>query len=756
MADESSNARSWYAPEPSTWRGAAIAAFLTGVVASIYSGTNARTGFGLVGDVVILALMGVGLMALVACVMQLLLRLVQRVPQSFLAIAVAAVAALHMVTELPFSFTMTIAIPLVLVQAILGGSIAAAAGGRWATASVRKKSGLTAAILTTLAIDIGFVLWLAWPGVEYGGPASQTASITTSSVFDGEDPSNPGDLEVQTLFYGSGTDKRRPEFGSDVDLKTDSVDATPFVSVSGWKADIRKSYWGFGPDQFPRNARVWHPPGDGPYPLVLIVHGNDNMTEAADAGYGYLGRHLASRGFIAASIDQCFFGTYFMAGALGRENDGRAWLLLKHLELWRDWNKSQGNPFFQRVDLSNIALIGHSRGGEAIAHAAAFSRLKHYPDDATMEFDFNFDIQALVAIAPSDSQYQPAGKPTELKDISYLLLQGSHDADVSYILGARQFQRISFSGPGPWFKSLVYIERANHSQFNTEWGRIDAGMPKGYLLNTAPLLEAEQQRKIALVFVSAFLEATLHEDDEYRPVFRDHRMISSWLPNTGYITQYHDAAFQVIADFEENVDVTTTSIQGGTIQGAGLSTWCEENLPLRGGGSQQNQVVRIGWDKSVHPESSATRRSTEDKGTSYEITLSEESSVSIDVLGTLVFDLMDASQDSNGDRPLDFTVVLEDRTGESAALPLSHFRSLRRPFEAVFTKPPTLGRLAAAYDSRSDFVFQTCELPLSDFAVINSRFDPSQLMKIRFNFDRSAPGTILVDDIGVLSGNASF
>jgi hypothetical protein len=55
---------------------------------------------------------------------------------------------------------------------------------------------------------------------------------------------------------------------------------------------------------------------------------------------------------------------------------------------------------------------GHSRGGEAVAVAAAFNRLSHYPDDATIKFTYNFDIKSIVAIAPVDGQYQPAGKPT--------------------------------------------------------------------------------------------------------------------------------------------------------------------------------------------------------------------------------------------------------------------------------------------------------------------------------------------------------
>jgi hypothetical protein len=37
---------------------------------------------------------------------------------------------------------------------------------------------------------------------------------------------------------------------------------------------IRKEYWGFDFTKLPVHGRVWYPDGAGPFPLVLIVHGN--------------------------------------------------------------------------------------------------------------------------------------------------------------------------------------------------------------------------------------------------------------------------------------------------------------------------------------------------------------------------------------------------------------------------------------------------------------------------------------------------
>ena len=297
--------------------------------------------------------------------------------------------------------------------------------------------------------------------------------------LDAPNPSQPGSYAVATLCYGSGTDRHRPEYGDKVDIRTQSVDATPFVAnLSGFKAWARKKYWGFEPNSFPLNARVWCPQGDGPFPLVLIVHGNHKMEEFSDPGYAYLGELLASRGFIAASIDQNFLNGSW-AGDLGEENDARGWLLLKHLELWRNWNEQEDSPFHDRVDLANIALIGHSRGGEAIVHATAFNALKHDPDDAKVLFEFGFSIRTLIAIAPIDGQYEPLGRPVPVENVNYLVLQGSHDSDLQFFAGSRCYRRVAFTDGQYWMKAALYIHRANHGQFNTVWGEDDVGPPLG-------------------------------------------------------------------------------------------------------------------------------------------------------------------------------------------------------------------------------------------------------------------------------------
>ncbi len=422
-----------------------------------------------------------------------------------------------------------------------------------------------------------------------------SATVLTKQSITAPDPADRGPYVVKKLFYGSGTDKQRPEYREGVTIKTKTVDVSPFATIPKAQQDRRRKFWGFDLKKAPLNARVWYPDGAGPFPLVLIVHGNHDWRKFSDPGYAYLGELLASRGFILASIDENFIN------GLSEENDGRAWLLLKHLEAWKQFDETPDGPFFHRVDMTNIALMGHSRGGEAAAVAAAFNKLKYYPEDFKQEFNFNFSIKSVVAIAPVDGQYKPTGQFTPLQNVNYLLIHGSHDGDVSTAVGLRQYERLKFTDGEPRFKAVFYVYRANHGQWNTTWGNKDNGPRSGRSLDLRGLLDPEAQRQFAKVVISGFLEATLHGKREYLPMFRDHRTASAWLPKTMYTTAFEESGYHALAEFDNDVDLTTGSAPGVVIAGDQLSTWKEAAVPFRGRGNdtQNHNGAWIGWNNHL-------------------------------------------------------------------------------------------------------------------------------------------------------------
>ena len=165
-------------------------------------------------------------------------------------------------------------------------------------------------------------------------------------------------------------------------------------------------------------------------------------------------------------------------------------------------------------------------------------------------------------------------------------------------MGSRQWDHVRYTQPGPWFKAEIYAYRANHGQFNTVWGRSDAGDgPLSWFLNLKPLMPGEEQRRISKTYISAFLEATLHDRREYIPLFQDWRVARGWLPDTLYVNRYQDSSYVPLAGFQEDADITTTTAPGGRIAGENLSIWREGRIPWRQGDRDYNGVF-LGWNRA--------------------------------------------------------------------------------------------------------------------------------------------------------------
>ncbi|MBV9443376.1 MAG: hypothetical protein JO217_11830, partial [Acidobacteriaceae bacterium] len=560
----------------------------------------------------------------------------------------------------------------------------------------------------------------------------------------------------KTLFYGSGTDRRRPEYGKAVAIRTGTVNASKFFKdFNGWRARLRERYWGFGPDKLPLNGRVWYPAGPGPYPLVLIVHGNHNMAEFSDPGYAYLGELLASRGFILASIDENFLNSGLFVDP-PKQQAVRGWMLLEHLKLWHGWNSTKGNPFFGKVDLQNVSLMGHSRGGEAAATATLFNKLAYYPEDARIQFHYGFPIKAVVAIAPADGQYKPAGQWRVIQDVNYFTIQGANDADVSSFMGSRQWDNVRFTGNGSYFKSELYIYRANHGQFNTAWGRRDMGAPSNWFLNLHPLLTGDDQRRIAKTYISAFLEATLHNRSEYRALFEDYRCIGEWLPKTLYINRYVDSTEKIVSNFSEDADLTTTTVPGGRIEARDLVDWHEGRIPFRQGDRDYNGVF-LGWNRDAkkHPHPLYSIELPAGLASQWKIDARSILNFSIAVANTEPPESDDEDGSKKEDKPkknekselTDFTVEAVTETGARAAVPLSQCGVLLPPFKVKFLKIKWMDKMN--YKNASEPIFQTIEVPLVKFIDVNRGFDPATLKTIRLRFDRTAGRSIILSGIGI-------
>jgi dienelactone hydrolase len=633
--------------------------------------------------------------------------------------------------------------------------------------------------LETLAVVLAAVVF----GGCYGTlrlEESDHPTVLAQQVLKGDAPSTAGEFTVLTLTYGSGTDKNREEYGEGVAFRTDSVDASKLISL-GSQADDRNGYWGFTPEGFPLNARVWYPEGEGPFPLVLVVHGNHDPRDFSDPGYDYLGELLASRGYILASIDM-----NFVNGGIRNENDSRGWLLLKHVQAFEGFNEDEANPFFGKVDMSSIALMGHSRGGEAVTHAAAFNRLTHYPDDASLRFDFDFDIKSIVAIAPVDGQYLPTDRHVPLENVSYMVFHGSHDGDVTSFHGTRAYNRLRFTDGEEHLKAAIYVYRANHGQWNSVWKNKDNGPRSSRILDLRGLLDTEEQLEFGRIYISAFLDYTLKGDRDMLPLFRDHRVAGDWLPKTMYITRFQDSSYRALAEFDEDIDVTTGSVAGVTLVGDSLSTWRERTLNLRSSNrvntssSQQSQAAWLGWNNEVEgsdemgPAAQFRVMLPDTLGRAWQLNAAASVEISLtgieatpgprkpavdeDGAGEAQDPAADAdaesettdSDDDDADAekaPIDLSIEMVDASGRTASVPLSNYGPVRRPLETRVLR--RADQEERRFANLFELLLQSYSIPFTDFLALTPDLDVRSLAEIRLVFDRSEAGTVVVDDIGI-------
>ncbi|WP_396597442.1 alpha/beta hydrolase family protein [Dokdonia sp. R86516] len=645
--------------------------------------------------------------------------------------------------------------------------------------------GVVAITGCTLAI-----LGLAPDGFDMK-PIANAAALSSDNIapIEAPSPSLNGNYKVQTLTYGSGTDKHRPEYGEEATMITNTINGIPFLDnwegMSGW---YRERFWGFDARELPLNGRVWYPEGEGPFPLALIVHGNHSMHDFSDQGYAYLGELMASRGFIFVSVDQNFINSSWsdIPEGLDEENDARGWILLEHLKAWHEWNEDSENSFYKKVDTTQIALLGHSRGGEAVAHAALLNKLTHYPDDATITMDYNYNINTIIAIAPVDGQYEPGNTRTSLKDINYFVMHGSQDGDVSSFAGSKQYERITFSDSTDYIKSGLYIQGANHGQFNTSWGANDVGLAVTQFLNNKQLLPKKDQEEIAKVYISAFLETTLKNRKEYLSLFIDARKGKEWLPETIYLNQYEDSSLDAIATFDEDFDVVTTTDTFTTIATQHLSVWREQEIALKWG-EKGSRAAYVGWhyddieegtdlpDSIVASYSFVFKKplSTVDSNKVFTFSLAEsnentnpksggkwinneDNTINKEPVPTN--NIANSSEETNEDsidygedtelpeEPIDFTISIEDATGNTASLCLSDFSALQNEIGVRVWKSQFIGE-----ETLSENVFQTYYFPLADFQDRNKALDLKEIMSITFVFDNTKEGVIIIDNVGFMN-----
>ncbi|MEL6545657.1 MAG: hypothetical protein AAFQ82_13580, partial [Myxococcota bacterium] len=326
-----------------------------------------------------------------------------------------------------------------------------------------------------------------------------------------------------------------------------------------------------------------------------FVHGNADPTLRSENGYDYLLEHLASHCIVATSIDE-----NFLNGSVIGEMDARGIVMLRHLQEMRSWNQDPRHPLFTRLDLGNVLLGGHSRGGEAAAVAKKFNSWLHDPSDPY--FDYGFGIRSVYAIAPVDGQVtlspssRLSGFPIAdltLRNADYFIIHGSHDGDVSDFQGQKTYDRAFPVGASAnKLKALRFVHGANHKQFNTVWASTTPDFP--------PAESDSNVQNLNRLNLTAYTFATLRGWVPYRAFLKREVTFPSRPLGMTVIRQYQDPSRKFVNHHEEDSDVRTTSIPGGrNAVGGAVSLWDEILFDDRGPDGwlwQQTDGMIVAWE----------------------------------------------------------------------------------------------------------------------------------------------------------------
>ena len=256
--------------------------------------------------------------------------------------------------------------------------------------------------------------------------------------------------------------------------------------------------WNDRPIPVPMAGIIAAPNTAGPHPVIFLFHGVtrvDSIRDPIYAGFDYLVQQLAAEGFVALSINFNINYHWEEAGGEPIWGDWAHQIFELHIDLLRQANAGEheghGLNLAGMVNLDEIHLIGHSRGGEVV--------------DTLYRLDRKADISrihSLIRIAPviipyqvEDNAHLNAG-PHPSVPVGIILSE--FDGDLLNNEGQSVFDEVLAEGTVTSLLSLVYLRGANHNFFNRAFEFDDATQEVNRITRA-------QQEDFMMRYAAAFL-----------------------------------------------------------------------------------------------------------------------------------------------------------------------------------------------------------------------------------------------------------
>ncbi len=502
-------------------------------------------------------------------------------------------------------------------------------------------------------------------------------------------------------------------------------------------------------------GKVYTPKGAaGARPLVVFLHGRHSVcygeaTEEATVpwpcakgekpipsyrGYDGPAEALASNGYevvsISANAVNAFDGGVYDQGA-----QARAELVLEHLALWKKWSTTGGGPFGKKfvgkIDLTNVGLMGHSRGGEGVARAAVLNA----------DRGGQYGIRAVLPLAPTD--FARATVP----GVAMSVLLPYCDGDVSDLEGQKFYDDTRYSVTGDAApRSTVTVMGANHNFFNTEWtpGQSEAPSDDDWFgeENESPCgakyagrLTAEEQQAVGTAYVAGFFRLQLGHETKLLPLLDG---------SNSHPASAGRAVVRVVSQAPEatrrDLNRLDKALPAGAVTGSVKATVCagvEEATGARaateaclktnsGSDSPHWNPAWFAWNT---PTTAVTKLTWTGKDGVVRVNLS---AAQRDVRRYSVLTFR-ATPDPTGAPKSDLTVRVVDGHGRAAAVPVSAVSD-------------ALLRMPGKPDDNSGLpknLLRTVRIPVSSLKGVDLR----DVRAIELRTDKAASGSVFVSDL---------
>ncbi|NAS20271.1 hypothetical protein GT755_01075 [Herbidospora sp. NEAU-GS84] len=516
---------------------------------------------------------------------------------------------------------------------------------------------------------------VAWNGVVESAAQARSRAVYTP----------PAEPQPSTIPTDPGVPGPFPVTETDYDLGSQAI---ALEGLGGRLGELK--------------ARVYAPSGaTGRRPLVLFLHGRHSACYDAatrrtsnnawpcpapqipiDSYTGYKGPAdaLASHGYVVVSVSANAVNAFDANFSEDRGALARGEVVMRHLDLINEAEKGKGDPrlvslFAGRVDLDNVGLMGHSRGGEGVAKAVLMNAGRARP----------YGIRAVLPLAPTDfARASLPGIPT-LTILPYC------DGDVSNQQGQHFYDDSLYAVPGDTaFRSVQMVMGTDHNFFNTEWtpGVATAPASDDWSNNNDPVcgnqapsrLSAGEQYAVGTALMAGFFRLVQGQETALLPLFDGS---NKTVASAGRAVVYSVAQ----APASSRIDVDTFSGSTiSTVSGGATGVVCASMLDRSPQSGLPSCATRLttsqapSWTPATYlPNATATslmRFAWTDTTGKLTVTLPERNISKAEYLTFRVArdETIPAAQ------PLDLTLTLVDGRDRSVSVPVS---SLSTALEAL-------------------------------------------------------------------------